>query len=276
MPAIDVSLSTLFTDLPFVERFRAAADLDLPHVEFRWPFDGPVADSADIDELARAVTAAGVTVVAISAWPGPSDAVGVLHRYQHDAMARAHLESLLRLADRVDCELINTLGGAGPVHALIDELCDVAERLEQHGRRLAVEPVNATEFPGAALKTLSAASQVVHRLRERGVQNVWVLADLYHELAERQRIGGDVVAELRAALPYVGHVQLADTPDRRRPDPAEAPWPTLLAILTQFYSGSICCEWIPAGASTEAGEFEWIREMPRDGVGAGPTEVRAS
>ncbi len=60
------NLSTLFTDLPLLQRPAAAAAAGFDAVELWWPFETPVATDGEVDALLRSLTEAGVSLIALS------------------------------------------------------------------------------------------------------------------------------------------------------------------------------------------------------------------
>ena len=78
----------------------------------------------------------------------------------------------------------------------------------------------------------------------------------------RRIVEGDVAAKLRrwlgAAEHDVGHIQIADPPDRTEPDKGEFNHAWLLPLIGELgYEGWVGCEYRPA-AGTEAG-LGWAR-----------------
>jgi len=64
---------------------------------------------------------------------------------------------------------------------------------------------------------------------------------------------GDLVRRFEDCLSDIGHVQIANPPDRREPDEGEINYPYLFkAIDASGYDGWIGCEYIPR-AGTRAG-----------------------
>jgi len=55
-----VNCSILLTDLPLLDRPRAARDAGFEAVEFWWPFESPTPSDADVTAFIRAIQDAGV------------------------------------------------------------------------------------------------------------------------------------------------------------------------------------------------------------------------
>ena len=86
-------------------------------------------------------------------------------------------------------------------------------------------------------------------MREQvGAANLRIQADLYH----LQIMGGDLTRRIAAALPHIGHVQVAGVPDRGEPDRGELRHEALFAMLDAAgYDGWVGCEYRPAGRTED-------------------------
>ena len=82
--------------------------------------------------------------------------------------------------------------------------------------------------------------------------------DLYH----MQRMEGNLIATLRTHIGQIGHIQVADAPDRHEPGSGEIHYPHVLAAIDTFgYQGYIGLEY-NASTSSEA-SFSWLPEEHR-------------
>jgi hydroxypyruvate isomerase len=113
---------------------------------------------------------------------------------------------------------------------------------EQHGVTFALENLNTfLDHPGIPLArakdTLALVSAVDH-------PNVKMMMDLYHA-----QIGeGNLIELARAALPWVGEIQVADVPGRFEPGTGEINYRAIAAALRDAgYSGVIGMEASPSG-----------------------------
>ena len=61
-----------------------------------------------------------------------------------------------------------------------------------------------------------------------------------------------MTVRLRAAMPEIGHVQVASVPSRNEPDGEELNFPFLFAELDRLgYAGFVGCEYRPRGDTVE-------------------------
>jgi len=66
-------------------------------------------------------------------------------------------------------------------------------------------------------------------------------------------VHGDLIRWMEKLMPVIGHVQIADVPERHEPGTGEINYPNVLAALDRLgYTGWVGCEYRPA-AGTEEG-----------------------
>ncbi len=262
MPRFAANLSLMYPDLPFLERFGAAAADGFEAVEFLFPYAHPVA------EIAARLKVHGLQQVLFNMPPGGMDASQCDAHWQRgdrgtacvpgrEAEFRAGLEAALRHAEDLDCPRIHTLVGIRPPACseedadatLLANLRWAAGLAERAGRTLLIEPINPFNMPGFHLQRQAHAHALVEAL---GSAHVKVQLDLFH----CQRVEGGLAGQLARALPTgrVGHLQIADTPDRHEPGTGEIDWPPLFALIDRLsaecgWEGWVGCEYLPADAS---------------------------
>lgn len=270
MPQFAANLSLMYTELPFLERFAAAARDGFRAVEYLFPYAHAPA------QLAQQLRAHGLQQVLFNAPPGgttrdamatawDAGARGTLCLAEQDAAFRAGLQQALEYASVLQCPRVHVMGGllpAGQSHAGVQAL--VAERLhwaaqqaQDAGVTLLIEPINGRDMPGYYLQRQDQAHALVQAVDSPRLQ---VQMDLYH----CQIVEGDVAMKLRHYLPTgrVGHIQIAGVPDRHEPDSGELHYPYLFDLLDQLgYTGWVGCEYRPrAGTSQGLG---WLQAYAR-------------
>jgi hydroxypyruvate isomerase len=259
MPRFAANLSFLFTEVPFLDRFGAAAQAGFRAVEFGAAYD---CDAADI--AARAAGHA-LDVVLINAPPGDWAAGdrGLAAVAGREDEFAASVVTALRYAQALRCPRLHVMAGVLPAGA------DAAERerrlgLYQRNLRFAcmeaarlgvtvlIEPINPRDIPGYFLNTQAEA----HAIRAAvGMDTLRVQMDFYHA----QVVEGDLATKLRRWLPHIGHVQIAGVPERGEPDVGEVDYGYLFRLLDELaYDGWVGCEYRPA-TTTQAG-LRWFHE----------------
>ncbi len=254
MPRFAANLSMLFTELPFLDRFAAAAAAGFSAVEFLFPYPYPAA------ELKARLEAHGLQLVLHNLPAGDWDAgergIAVLPGREgefREGVARAIAYATALGVPRLNCLVGKTPAGvpADAVHrTLVENLRFAAEALRGAALTLLVEAVNDKDIPGFHL---TRTAQVLALLDEVGAPNALVQYDVYHA----QRMEGELAATLAAQLPRIGHVQVADTPGRHEPGTGEINFDFLFAHLDAIgYTGHVGCEYKPA--ATTADGLGWL------------------
>ena len=277
MPKFAANLSLLFTEVPFLERFGAAAGAGFDAVEFLFPY----AHAAD--DIARALRAHGLANVLFNLPPGDWTAGerGIAAIPGREAEFRASVALALSYAAALRTPRLHVMAGVLPAGAdrsayratYLANLAYAAAEAARAGVDVLIEPLNPRDVPGYFLSTQADA----HGIREAvGAANLKVQMDLYH----CQIVEGDVATKLRRYLPHVGHIQIAGVPDRHEPDTGELNYPYLFRLLDELgYAGWVGCEYRPANG-TVAG-LGWMRsalsagEAPA-GVRQSPTDSRGA
>ena len=250
MPQFAANLTMLFNEVPFMERFEAAAKAGFKHVEFLFPYAFPAADiKARLDDN-------GLTLVLHNLPAGDWDAGerGIACHPDRVEDFRSGVAKAIEYAKVLGVKQVNCLVGKVPAGAdenavhqtMVENLRFAAGELKNAGLRLLIEPINTFDIPGFAL---NRTEQALALIDEVGSDNLFVQYDIYHA----QRMEGELGATLEKNLARIGHIQLADNPGRNEPGTGEINYPFLFKLIDRIgYTGTIGCEYKPAGA-TEAG-----------------------
>lgn len=257
MPRFAANLTMLFTEHPFLERFAAAARSGFEHVEFLFPYEHPA------EEVRAALHKAGLEQVLFNLPAGDwaTGDRGIAADPGRVDEFRAGVDRALEYAAALDCLRLNCLAGLrldGVEHAaqwdtLVANVGYAAARLHEDGRTLLVEPVNDKDVAGFLLPTTGDAIRLLDAVDH---PNVRLQFDIYHV----QRMEGDVTVRLRALLPRIGHVQVADNPGRHQPGTGELNFAFLFAELDRLgYDGVIGLEYVPEPDT--AGSLAWREQL---------------
>lgn len=248
------NLSFLWTELPFLERFDAAADAGFSCVEYMFPYE------YDARELRTRLDAAGLVQVLFNLPPGDWAAGdrGIASDPRRVEEFRAGVEQALAFAEALDVQQVNCLAGrnldgadaAAQWTTLVNNVGYAARRLGATGRRLLVEPVNTFDVPEFLLPTTTEALRL---LDEVGEQGALLQFDAYHV----QRMEGNPAGRLEALIKRVGHVQIADNPGRHQPGTGEIDFAALFRELEAGYRGVVGLEYIPVPDTAQS--LSWLR-----------------
>jgi hydroxypyruvate isomerase len=250
MPRFAANLTMMFTELPFLDRFEAAAKAGFKAVEFLFPYAFEAAD------IKRRLESNGLALVLHNLPAGDWDAGerGIACHPDRVEEFRAGVARAITYAQALGVKQLNCLAGkasAGVGEELlrktfVDNLRYAAGQLKTAGLKLLIEPINTFDIPGFYLNRTAQAADI---LAEVGADNAFIQYDLYHA----QRMEGELAATAQKHLARIGHIQLADNPGRNEPGTGEINYAFLFAHLDRIgYDGWIGCEYKPA-TTTEAG-----------------------
>ncbi|MEY4760783.1 MAG: hypothetical protein RLZZ200_639 [Pseudomonadota bacterium] len=256
MPTLAANLSTLFTDLPFLDRFDAAAEFGFRHVECQFPYEAPA------DAIRSRLDRLGLSQALINAPPGDASRgerglAGVPGR---QAEFRGGIEQALRYARTLGAPRVHVMAGLQPKGVTLETCLDVyvenvawaADRFAGDGLEVMLEPINTkVDVPGYVLHATSDAVECIRRVSR---PNVKLQFDCYH----MQIMEGDLARSIERLMPVIGHIQVADNPGRHEPGTGEIHYAWLLERLDALrYAGVVGCEYVPAG-DTRAG-LSWAK-----------------
>jgi len=229
MPKFAANLTLLFTELPYLDRFKAAADAGFTAVEILFPYDFAVKHTR------RALLANRLDLVLINApppnytgdTPGYAAIPGAEARFQHD------IRRVLRFAAILRPGLIHIMAGycKGPdAQAMfVRNLQWAADLAPDQG--FTIEPLNPGDQPGYFLDDYDLAAEVLAAVNR---PNVGLQYDSYHA----QVIHDDAAGIWDRFGAQAVHVQLGAAPDRTEPAPGLIDFPALFqAIDNSGYSG---------------------------------------
>lgn len=262
------NLSWLYTELPFLDRFEAAARDGFTGVECLFPHEHPMA------EIQARLQGLGLQLVLFNAapgdWAGGERGLASLEGREADFQRSIH--AALDLAAALRCPHVHVMAGLLPSrHA--DDACQrqaawsryehrltwAAAQAQAVGLTVLIEPINTRDMPGYLLNDQASAHGLVERI---GSPHLKVQMDLYH----CQIMEGDITTRLRRWLPtgQVGHLQIAAVPDRGEPDRGDLNYDHVFSELQALnWPGWIGCEYKPrqAGAGGTSAGLGWLRAL---------------
>jgi hydroxypyruvate isomerase len=257
MPRFAANLTTMFTEHPFGDRFRAAARAGFTAVECQFPYE------LSVEEAAALLNEAGLSLVLFNLPPGDWAAgergIACIPGRQSDF--RDALALALRYARALACPRLHAMSGLVPGAAdraeirrtFVSNLRLAAAACADAGVELLIEPINNRDVPGYFMNNTALAAGIIEEI---GAPNLGLQLDLYHcQISE-----GDLAMRIRSLLPLTRHVQIAGVPDRHEPDCGEVNYPYLFRLLDDLgYDGWVGCEYFPRGR-TEDG-LGWLHGM---------------
>ncbi|GAB1288820.1 Putative hydroxypyruvate isomerase [Apodemus speciosus] len=256
------NVSWLFPELPGLpERLQAAGRAGFEAAEVAWPYAEPP------EALASAARAAGLRLVLINTPRGDHEKgeMGLGAVPGRQAAFREGLEQAVLYAKALGCPRIHLMAGRvprGPDRAAVNREMEMifVENLRHAAGVLAeenlvglLEPINTRiTDPQYFLDTPQQAAAILQKV---GRPNLQLQMDIFHW----QIMDGNLTGNIREFLPIVGHVQVAQVPDRGEPgSPGELDFTYLLQLLEdEGYQGFVGCEYRPRGDTVEG--LSWLR-----------------
>lgn len=273
MPRFAANLSFFYNELPFLDRFAAAARDGFEGVEYLFPYAWPAS------ELSQALRAGGLQQVLFNAPCAGADLPssqaawdagerGTASVPGREAEFRAGIELALNYAQVLQCTQIHVMAGrtvpgcstAQQNATYVENLRWAAQTAERVGVGLLIEPINTRDMPDYFLHHQQQAHDIVGQV---GCANLKVQMDLYH----CQIMEGDLATRLTQYLPAgkVGHLQIAGVPTRNEPDMGEVNYAYLFERIDALgYAGWVGCEYRPRRGACTNGTTDglsWLRAL---------------
>jgi hydroxypyruvate isomerase len=254
MPKFAANLTMMFQEVPFMQRFSAAAKAGFKAVEYMFPYDYPAAD------IKKELTANNLQQVLFNLPAGNFAAGdrGIVSDPNRVAEFRDSVAKAISYAKELGVPRLNCMAGKKLAdvseekqHAtMVDNLRYAADVLAKAGIKLMVEPINYRDMPGFILNT---SIQGFALLDEVNHPNLYLQYDIYHA----QRLEGELVNTIEKNIARIEHIQLADNPGRHEPGTGEINYPFVFKAIDKCgYQGWIGCEYIPAAGTVEG--LGWI------------------
>ena len=246
------NLSLLWPEVPFLERFDAAAASGFTGVEVLFPYD--IAVKAILAALSRT----NLEMVLINAPPlneadgerGFAAVPGKRARFQQDM--RLVFEYAIGSGVSMVHVMAGVAGGSEAKATFVENLKWAAE-VAPGDLTLMIEPLNRVAMPGYFLNDYNLARDVLVAVN---APNVALQFDSYHA----QMIHGDAVAVFDQFAHLVRHVQVGDTPDRGPPGTGEVDFKALFdRMRTSGYQGWISAEYHPNGRTEDT--LDWMKDL---------------
>lgn len=246
-------IETLFTELPWRERFGAAKEAGFDFVEF-WGWR-----DKNLGEVKRLAGSAGV---GIAGFNGDADysLIDPAHKKRYIEYLRNSLDAAQEVGASSLTVHSNALGEGGVVVdrypelsdtvklcSMFDMLRDCAPIAEEYGITLNLEALNTTtDHVGNFLVNTRTAAELCRLVDSPRLK---ILYDVYH----MQLNEGNLCDTIGACIDQIGHVHVADAPGRHEPGTGEINYHHVFAHLERVgYAGLVGYELFPGTTTKEA------------------------
>lgn len=233
----------LFTELPYLDRFSAAADAGFEAVEVLFPYE------VAAKETQRALLANGLELLLINT-PPPNytgGQPGYAAMPETEERFKRDIRRVMRYADVLRPQMIHIMAG----YAQGDEaracfIRNLQFAADQAPKQVfTIEPLNTGDQPGYFLDDYGLAIEILNAVNR---PNVGLQYDAYHA----QMIHGDAAAIWGEFGKHVVHVQFGAAPGRTEPGHGPIDFGALFAEIDDSgYTGWVSAEYSPSTARTE-------------------------
>jgi hydroxypyruvate isomerase len=249
MLRFDANLRWMFTEVPMLERYQAAADAGFKGVEVAFPYDIPAT------ELAQRLADLHLKLVQILSpmnWEAGERGIACLPERADDF--KRSLDTAVEYSVKVGKPNIHPLAGNAPSDASRQRFMDTflsnlgyaADQCKSAGLTVIIEPVCRARFPNFLYKTLEEGAAII---RQVGRDNVKLCFDTFHIQMEE----GAITDHFAEYLPYIGHIQIGDAPGRNEPGTGEINFPYIFAAFERLgWDKWVGCEYAPSGHTLDA------------------------
>lgn len=252
MLKFDPNLRWMFTELPMLERYTAAARAGFTGVEVAFPYEYPAEQIADLLGENKLKL---VQILTPCDWAAGERGIAALPD-RRDEFKRS-VDTAVQYAVQVGKPMIHAMAGNISPESDMQEcrdtflqnIAEAADIMAREDITLILEPCCSARFPDYFYKTISEGLDVVSELSR---PNVKLCFDTYHVQMEE----GNLVNTLHRAWPHIGHVQIGNAPGRHEPGEGEIHFPYFFAELERLgWDGWVGCEFEPSAKTEDC--LEW-------------------
>ena len=253
MMKASVCIEMIYTEFPFLERIKIAAEQGFDAVEF-WNWD-----NKDMPAIKKTAENASIEIATFQSNRG-----GTLINPSHRKDFISGIKESLEMANQMNTKkmflLTDELGDDRSVkfkfpdlseeekyQSVLDGIKDIAPLAEAAGVTLVLEPLNnLVDHAGFWLKESEVGFELVRKVNS---PNIRLLFDIYHQ----QVTEGNIIERLMGNLNVIGHVHVADVPGRHQPGTGELNYGNILDKLRDAgFEGFVGLEFEPTVPSKEA------------------------
>ena len=248
------NLSLLFTEVEFIDRFKAAKQQGFDAVEIQFPY------SLSAETLKNTLEEQQLKLVLFNV-----DADDLLQGGEglacvpekQDQFRRA-LAQALEYAQLLKPEAINVLPGRcfnenrkqDYLKTFKENLRFAAEAFAPLGIKTVFEAINTHDMPGFIIHN---GQQMLNILEQLAHPELFMQYDIYH----MQMMGGKPDEFIAQYADKIGHIQFADCPGRGQPGTGQIDFERVFSVIEKSaYSGWVGAEYKPVGTTSES--LDWL------------------
>ncbi|KAJ9597419.1 hypothetical protein L9F63_011713 [Diploptera punctata] len=251
------NLSFMFQETSnLLERYGLAKEVGFKAVESGYPY------AYELDKLVEAKNNAKIEQILINAYVGDimKGDLGFAAIPGSEPAFKSSLEKAIKYAKALNCSLIHVMSGKveepGDAHASVyyKNIKYAASIFEKENIIGLIEPINPYTIPNYFMNSFEKGLDVVKKVNS---PNMKLMLDVFH----MQQICGNLTRNITQLMPFVGHIQIAQVPDRHEPNTSgEIDYKYILSLPEEMgYNGWIGLEYKPKGATKDG--LNWIKEF---------------
>lgn len=256
MLKFSANISLLFTELDFLDRFKAAKQSGFNGVEIQFPY---VLD-ANIIKRELEEQQLNLVLFNVAADDLLQGGEGLACVPEKRGQFRQAVAQALDYAQLLKPDAINVLPGrcfdnsqfSAYLATFKENLLYAADAFAPLGVKTVFEAVNTYDMPGFIIHNGNQMLEILAGLKHA---NLSMQYDIYHSVM----MGGPTWQFISQHADKIGHVQFADCPGRGQPGTGQIDFARLFLCIRQSgYSGWLGAEYNPLG--TTAGSLGWLQE----------------
>ncbi|XP_014217615.1 putative hydroxypyruvate isomerase [Copidosoma floridanum] len=251
------NLSFMFQEeAKIIDRYQLARNAGFKAVETGFPLGFTVQEVVDAKELAN------VQQVLINVYTGDTTKgeLGFTAVPGKEEEFKSSIEQTIKYAKALDCNKIHVMAGKveNPTHkndaVYESNLRYAASRFETENIMGLIEPINDITVPNYYMNNFQKALNIIQKINSPRLK---LLMDIFH----LQLTTGRITNTIEQYLPYIGHIQVAQVPDRNEPDTVgEIDYKYVFSLLEKHgYNDYIGLEYKPRTSSSDG--LMWIKSF---------------
>jgi len=255
VPRFSANISTLFREVPLIERIGLAAAAGFEAIEIQFPYDqDPAVLHAELEVQNLPLVLMNFPIGDLMT--GGEGLAAVPGR---EAKFEQALSEARRFAQTLQPVAMNLLAGRpDPRHdraqcqAVFESSLRKADLLTRDlGIQLLTEPVNSIDLPGFFLSTEQQTLALIDAMPDIDLRMQY---DLYH----MQKMGSDLLSSLPSVIDRVGHIQFSDLPGRTEPGLGTIDFEPIFRLIDSLdYQGYVGAEYFPTVATSAS--LNWLK-----------------
>lgn len=248
------NLSTMFQKFELLQRYEKASMLGFRCVEVSLPYSVPA------EQLRAEAQRYDLQHILINAPPGQWSAGfrGTAALPEKQAEFEDGIEIAVKYANILSCKKIHVMAGISDVNdetrnTYVKNVRFAARRFAKEDITCLIEPINHISIPGYFL---SSYDQALHVIKEVDERNLKIMFDVFHA----QQICGRLSKTISSLAAHIGHVQVAQVPDRHEPDTdGEINFDYVFRTLQKYGDWDVGCEYTETAVSKDA--VRWVQRF---------------